>query len=100
MQEERIADFQNAADFSKNRKRRFRDLYRHYIAVLDVLQCAGVTREFKEAGLSPEERRRLLDELPHLNQQFGELKAAAKKETELSNLIEFNIQAKCIEFAI
>lgn len=100
MQEEKLADFRNAADFGKNKKLGFRDLYRHYLALLDVLQCAGITGEFKEAGLSPDDRRRLLDELHHLNQQLAEIKAMAKKETELSRQIELNLQAKQINHEI
>ncbi len=100
MQEEKLADFRNAVDFSKNRKLGFRDLYRHYITLLDVLQCAGITGKFKESGLSPEERRSLLAELHHLNQQLAELKAAVKKTTELSQQVDLNMQAQKITHEI
>ena len=97
MPEGALTDFRTAADFGKNRKLGFRDLYRQYMALLDVLQCAGITAEFKEDGLTPEERRRLLQDLHQLELKLAEIKAAANKETELSRQVELNIQAKRIE---
>jgi len=93
-QTDRLADFRNAADFGRNRKLGFRNLHRHYIALLDVQQCAEITGDFRETGLTPEERRTLLDDLHRLNQQLAEVKAAAKKETELSKQVELNMRAQ------
>ena len=89
-----LADFRTAADFGKNRKLGFRELYRQYMTLLDVLQCAGITGEFKEAGLAPEERRRLLEELHQLELNLAGIKAEARAETELPRQIEMNIRAK------
>lgn len=100
MSEAQLADFRTAADFSKNRKLGFRDLYRQYMALLGVLQCAGITGEFKEDGLTPEERRSLLDELHQLELKLAGIKAEAGKETELSRQIELNLQAKQINHEI
>ena len=100
MQETALADFRTAADFSKNRKLGFRELYRHYMALLDVLQCAGITGKFKEDGLTPEERRRLLEELHQLELKLAGIKVEASKETELSRQVELNVQAKQIEHGI
>ena len=100
MPETALADFRTAADFSKNRKLGFRELYRHYMALLDVLQCAGITGEFKEDGLTPEERRRLLEDLHQLELKLAGIKAEASKETELSRQVELNLQAKQINHEI
>ena len=89
-----LADFRTAADFAKNRKLGFRELYRHYMALLDVLRCAGITGEFKEDGLTPEERRRLLESLHRLELRLAGIKAEAKKSDVLSRQIELNLQAK------
>ncbi len=100
MLETALNDFRNAADFSKNRKLGFKELYLHYMELLEVLQCATITGEFKEAGLSSEERRALLGKLHHLNQHLAAIKAKAKTETELPRLIELNMQAKQLETEI
>jgi hypothetical protein len=97
MPEGALTDFRTAADFGKNRKLGFRELYLHYMALLDVLQCAGITGKFKEDGLTPEERRKLLEDLHQLELKLAEIKAAANKETELSRQVDLNIQAKQIE---
>ena len=95
-----LAEFQNAVDFRKNKKLGFLELYRHYMAMLDVLRCAGITGEFKENGLSPEERRKLLEELHQLELQLATVKAKAKQETILSAQVELNMQAAQIKQAI
>ena len=100
MPEGALTDFRTAADFGKNRKLGFRELYKHYMALLDVLQCAKITGEFKEDGLTPEERRRLLEDLHQLELKLAEIKAAANKETELSRHVELNMLAKQIEHGI
>lgn len=92
-----LSDFRNAADFGKNRKLTFKDLYLHYMELLEVLQCAGITGEFREGGLAPEERRNLLGKLHHLNLHLAAIKAKARTETELPRQVELNIQAKRLE---
>ena len=88
--------FAEAADFGKFRKNSYLELYRHYAELLDVLKCAEVTGIFEQSSIAPEERRRLLEELHQLQNQLAELKAKAKKEAELSRLVEINMQAKKI----
>jgi hypothetical protein len=100
MLETTLNDFRNAADFDKNRKLSFKELYLHYIELLEILQCAMITGEFKEDGISSEERRNLLMELHQLKNQLSEFKAMAKNETEFSRLVEINIQAKSVESKI
>ena len=95
-----LNDFRNAADFNKNRKLGFKELYLHYMELLEVLQCATITGEFKENSISSEERRALLGKLHHLNLHLATIKAKAKMETELSRQIELNIQAKQLEHEI
>ncbi len=92
-----LSDFRNAADFGKNRKLIFKDLYLRYMDLLEILQCAGITGVFKESGLSPEERRNLLNKLHHLNLHLATIKAKAKTETELPQQVELNMQAKQLE---
>ena len=92
-----LSDFRNAADYGKNRKLTFKDLYLHYMELLEVLQCVSVTGEFKEGGLSPEERRNLLGKLHHLNLHLAAIKARGKTETELPRQVELNMQAKQLE---
>jgi hypothetical protein len=92
-----LSDFRNAADFGKNRKLTFKDLYLHYMELLEVLLCAGITGEFREGGLAPEERRNLLCKLHHLNLHLAAIKAKARTETELPRQVELNIQAKRLE---
>ena len=92
-----LGDFRNASDFGKNRKLTFKDLYLHYMELLEVLQCAGITGNFKEGGLSPEERRNLLGKLHHLNLHLTAIKAKAKAETELPQQVELNMLAKQLE---
>ncbi len=100
MSEGGLNDFRNAADFNKNRKLSFKALYLHYMELLEVLQCAMITGEFKEDGISSEERRTLLGKLHHLSQHLAAIKAKAKTETELSRQVELNIQAKQFEHEI
>ena len=95
-----LSDFRNAADFDKNRKLSFKELYLHYIELLEILQCAVITGEFKENDISSEERRALLGKMHHLNQHLAAIKAKAKTETELSRQVELNIQAKQLEHEI
>lgn len=95
-----LADFREAADFGKNRKLGFRELYRQYMTLLDVLRCAGITGEFKEDGLTPEERRRLLEDLHQLELKLAGIKAEASKETGLTRHVELNMLAKQIEHGI
>lgn len=98
--ESNLAEFQNAVDFRKNKKLGFLELYRHYMALLDVLRCAGITGEFKETGLTPEERRILLTELHRLEQHLAEITSRAKQESILSAQMELNMQAARIKQAI
>lgn len=97
LMESALGDFRKAADFGKNRKLAFKDLYLHYMELLEVLQCAGITGEFREGGLAPEERRNLLCKLHHLNLHLAAIKAKARTETELPRQVELNIQAKRLE---
>lgn len=92
--------FAEAADFGKFRKNSYLELYRHYAELLDVLKCAEVTGIFEQSSIAPDERRRLLAELHQLQNQLTELKAKAKKESEMSRLVEINMQAKRIEAKI
>ena len=95
-----LQEFSTAADFGKFRKNSYLELYRHYAELLDVLKTAEITGSFQQSSISPEERRKLLAELHQLQNQLAELKAKAKKEAELSRLVEINMQAKTIESAI
>ena len=98
--ESNLAEFQDAVNFRKNKKLGFLELYRHYMAMLYVLRCAGITGSFSEAGLSSEKRRRLLEELHQLELQLATVKAKAKQETILSAQVELNMQAAQIKQAI
>ena len=95
-----LPEFSEAAAFGKFKKNSYLDLYRHYAELLDVLKTAEITGTFQQSSISPEERRKLLAELHQLQNQLAELKAKAKKEAELSRLVEINMQAKNIESAI
>ena len=64
------------------------------------MKCAEVTGIFEQSSIAPDERRRLLEELHQLQNQLTELKAKAKKESEMSRLVEINMQAKRIEAEI
>ena len=92
--------FAEAADFGKFKKNSYLELYRNYAELLDVLKTAEITGSFQQSTLTPDERRRLLAELHQLQNQLAELKAKAKKEAELSRLVEINMQAKRIEAEI
>ena len=89
--------FSEAADFMKFKKNSYLDLYQHYAELLDVLKTAEITGSFEQNSISPDERRRLLEELHQLQGQLAELKAMARKESEMSRLIELNMNAKAIE---
>ena len=95
-----LPEFSAAADFSKFKKNTYLDLYRHYVALLDVLKTAEITGSFQQSSISPDERRQLLAELHQLQNQLVGLKAKAKKEAELSRLVEINMQAKQLEAEI
>ena len=95
-----LPEFSEAAAFGKFKKNSYLDLYRHYAELLDVLKTAEITGTFQQSSISPEERRKLLAELHQLQNQLAELKAKAKKEAELSRLVEINMQAKQIEAEI
>ena len=95
-----LQDFAAAADFGKFRKNSYLELYRHYAELLDVLKTAEITGSFQQSSINPDERRQLLTELHQLQNQLAELKAKAKKEAELSRLVEINMQAKRIEVEI
>ena len=95
-----LPEFSQAAAFAKFKKNSYLDLYRHYADLLDVLKCAEVTGIFEQSSIAPNERRRLLEELHQLQNQLTELKAKAKKESEMSRLVEINMQAKRIEAEI
>ena len=92
--------FAEAADFGKFRKNSYLELYRHYAELLDVLKTAEINGTFQQSSISPDERRRLLTELHQLQNQLAELKAKAKKEAELSRLVEINMQAKKLNHEI
>lgn len=92
-----LQDFSTAADFGKFKKNSYLELYRYYAELLDVLKTAEITGTFQQSSISPDERRQLLTELHQLQNQLAELKAKAKKEAELSRLVEINMQAKRIE---
>ena len=95
-----LPEFSEAAAFAKFKKNSYLELYRHYAELLDVLKTAEITGTFQQSTLTPDERRRLLEELHQLQNQLTELKAKAKKESEMSRLVEINMQAKAIESAI
>ena len=97
---DQLDDFFKAADFKQFRQADFKQLYAHYTALLDMLKTAEITGTFREDKLTPDERRRLLTELHQLQNQLAELKAKAKKEAELSRLVEINMQAKKLESKI
>jgi hypothetical protein len=97
MREPQLLDFCKAANFSNSRKLRFQELYLHYMNLLEVQRCALITGVFREDGLSPDKRRELLARLHQLEHQMMEIKAKAKRETELSRQIEFNIVFKRLE---
>ena len=61
------------------------------------MKTAEITGSFEQNSISPDERRRLLEELHQLQGQLAELKAMARKESEMSRLIELNMNAKAIE---
>lgn len=50
--------------------------------------------------MTPEERRKQLDGLHQQKLKLAEIKAEAKKETELPRQVELNMQAKQIEHGI
>ena len=95
-----LSELTEAADFDKFRKNSYLDLYRHYAELLDVLKCAEVTGILEQSSIAPDERRRLLEELHQLQNQLTELKAKAKKESEMSRLVEINMQAKKLNHEI
>lgn len=92
-----LPEFSEAADFGKFNKNSYLDLYRHYSNLLDVLKTAEITGTFNVSRITPDERRRLLDELHQVQNQLAELKAKAKNEIEMSNLVELNIKSKRLE---
>ena len=92
--------FAEAAEFGKFRKNSYLELYRHYAELLDVLKTAEITGTFQQSSISPEERRQLLEDLHQLQNQLVGLKAKAKKEAELSRLVEINMQAKKLNHEI
>ena len=95
-----LQEFSEAAAFAKFKKNSYLELYRHYVALLDVLKTAEITGSFQQSSISPEERRQLLEELHQLQNQLVGLKAKAKKEAELSRLVEINMQAKKLNHEI
>lgn len=88
------------ADYRKFRKTTFHDLYGHYMNLLEALCAAVVTGELRISGIDPEARRKGLEELHQLNLELAAIMAQAKKETELSKLVELNLQAKKINHEI
>ena len=92
--------FAEAAEFGKFRKNSYLELYRHYAELLDALKTAEITGTFQQSSISPEERRQLLEDLHQLQNQLVGLKAKAKKEAELSRLVEINMQAKKLNHEI
>lgn len=92
--------FAEAADFGKFKKNSYLDLYQHYAELLDVLKTAEITGLFQQSSISPEERRQLLEKLHQLQNQLAELKAKAKKESEMSKLVEINMQAQKLNHEI
>ena len=95
-----LQDFADTADFGKFKKNSYLDLYQHYAELLDVLKTAELTGSFVQSNLSSEERRKLLEELHQFQNQLAELKAKAKKESEMSRLVEINIQAQKLNHEI
>lgn len=89
-----LDDFRCAADFARSRKTSFRELYLHYLNLLEVQQAATLTGQFREDALAHEERHRLLVDLRHLNQHLATVRAEAQSETELARQIELNLQAQ------
>lgn len=92
-----LEEFYAEADYAKFRKNTFRDLYIYYMNLLEALNCAVITGTLQVSGIDPAVRRRGLEELHRLELELAAIKAQAKKETELSKLVELNLQAKKID---
>lgn len=99
-QEADLDAFFAEADYAKFRKTTFCDLYMHYMNLLDALNCAVITGTLQLTGIDPEVRRQGLEELHRLNQELATVKTQVKKETELSKLVDLNLQAKKINHEI
>ncbi len=95
-----LTAFHAAAAFPKFRKASFRELYSFYFEMLEALNCSRITGILQTEGVDPVRRRELLTALHQLQIQLDELKAKAKKESELARLVEFNMQAKRINHEI
>ena len=91
-----LQEFSEAADFRKFKKSNYLELYRHYSELLDIFKAAEITGTFKLNTLTSDERRRLLEEHHQLQGKLIELNAKAKKEGELSRMVELNTQAHSI----
>lgn len=92
--ETELETFYAEADYQKFRKTTFRDLYGHYLNLLEALCAAAVTGELCTGGIDPEVRRKGLEELHRMNLELAAIKAQANKETELPNLVELNLKAQ------
>jgi len=92
-----LSAFYAAADYSKFRKNTFQDLYFHYLNLLEALICSRLTGILQIDGVNPEVRRKMLTEIHALEQEIASIKAQAKKETELSKLVELNMAVKRLQ---
>jgi len=98
--ESALSKFIVEADFAKFRKTTFRDLYLHYMNLLEALCVAAVTGELFVTGVDAEARSKYLEQLHSLDLELTSIKAQAKKESEMACLIELNMQAKRINHEI
>lgn len=95
--ESALNEFVTEANFAKFRKTTFRDLYFHYLNLLEALCAAAVTGELHTDGIAPDVRRKVLAQLHSLDLELASIKAQAKQEKELSKQVELNLKAKTLE---
>ncbi len=98
--ESALSEFIVEADFAKFRKTTFRDLYLHYMNLLEALCAAAVIGELRTDGIDPDARRKTLAQLHSLDLELSSIRAKAKQETELPDLVELNLKAKTIKLQI
>lgn len=98
--ESALSEFIVEADFAKFHKTTFRDLYLHYMNLLEALCAAAVIGELRTEGIDPDARRKALAQLHSLDLELSSIRAKAKQKTELPDLVELNLKAKTIELQI
>ena len=92
-QDSGLEAFYAEADYAKFCKTTFRELYKHYMNLLEALNCSLITGKLHVTGIDPEVRRKLLAKFHQLEQDLLGLKTRAKRESEMAQLIELNMQA-------